>query len=162
MTELAVQLENLRRDFGSVTALDGLSLQVPAGIIFGFLGPNGAGKTTTIRILLGLLEPTSGRAEVMGYDSITQADRVRANSGVLLEHNGIYEHLSAEDNLEFFGRVNNMSAGDRRARIKETLTQIGLWERRKKTGFMRGSQNQRPNGNCCLSIIRSEAMPVMT
>ena len=133
MTELAIQLDNLRRDFGSVRALDGLSLEVPAGIIFGFLGPNGAGKTTTIRILLGLLEPTSGRAEVMGYDTITQADQVRVNSGVLLEHNGIYEHLSAADNLEFYGRVNNMSAGDRRARIKETLTQIGLWDRRKET-----------------------------
>ena len=133
MTELAIKLDNLRRDFASIRAVDGISLEVPAGIIFGFLGPNGAGKTTTIRILLGLLEPTSGRAEVMGYDSITQADQVRTNSGVLLEHNGIYEHLSAEDNLEFYGRVNNMSAGDRRARIKETLSQIGLWERRKET-----------------------------
>ena len=133
MTESAIKCENLKRDFGSVRALDGLSLEVPGGIIFGFLGPNGAGKTTTIRTLLGLLEPTSGRAQVMGYDTRTQADQVRANSGVLLEHNGIYEHLSAEDNLEFYGRVNNMSANDRQARIKELLTQFGLWERRKET-----------------------------
>jgi ABC-2 type transport system ATP-binding protein len=133
MPELAINIENLARDFGAVRALDGLSLDVPSGIIFGFLGPNGAGKTTTIRILLGLLEPTSGRAEVMGYDTVKQADRVRASAGVLLEHTGIYEHLSAEDNLEFYGRVNNMPVGERRARIKELLTQIGLWERRMET-----------------------------
>jgi ABC-2 type transport system ATP-binding protein len=69
----------------------------------------------------------------MGYDTVTQADQVRASSGVLLEHTGIYEHLSAEDNLEFYGRVNNMPVGERRARIKELLTQFGLWERRADT-----------------------------
>jgi ABC-type uncharacterized transport system ATPase subunit len=66
MTETAIRIENLTRDFGLVRAVDGLSLEMPAGIIFGFLGPNGAGKTTTINLLLGLLEPTSGRAEVLG------------------------------------------------------------------------------------------------
>jgi len=133
MTELAINIENITREFGAVRALDDLSMVVPSGIIFGFLGPNGAGKTTTIRILLGLLEPTSGRAEVMGYDTVNQADQVRANSGVLLEHTGIYDHLSAEDNLEFYGRVNNIPVGTRRTRIKELLTQIGLWERRGET-----------------------------
>jgi ABC-type multidrug transport system ATPase subunit len=67
MTEVAIHIENLIRDLGPVRALDNLSLEVPAGIIFGFLGPNGAGKTT-IRLLLGLLEPTSGRVEVLGFD----------------------------------------------------------------------------------------------
>ena len=79
-------------------AVDGLSLEVPAGILFGFLGPNGADKTTTIRLLLGLLEPTAGRAEVLDFDTRTQADEVRARTGALLEHSGIYEQLSAEDN----------------------------------------------------------------
>lgn len=102
--------------------MDDLSLAVPAGTIFGFLGPNRAGKTTTIRILLGLLEPTRGRAEVLGYDTVTQAGDVRANSGILLEHTGIYEHLSPEENLEFYGRVNHMPDGERSARIKELLT----------------------------------------
>jgi ABC-2 type transport system ATP-binding protein len=133
MPELAIKIENLTRDFGTVRALDDLSLAVPSGIIFGFLGPNGAGKTTTIRTLLGLLEPTSGRAEVMGYDTVNQVDKVRASTGVLLEHTGIYEHLSAEDNLEFYGRVNNMPVGERHARIKELLAQFGLWERRVET-----------------------------
>ena len=74
MTETAIRVENLTRDFETVRAVDDLSLEMPAGIIFGFLGPNGAGKTTTINLLLGLLEPTSGRAEVLGFDTRTQAD----------------------------------------------------------------------------------------
>ena len=132
MTETAIHIENLTRDFGSVRAVDNLSLEVPAGIIFGFLGPNGAGKTTTIRLLLGLLEPTDGRAEVLGFDTRTQAAEVRTHTGALLEHTGIYEHLSAEDNLEFYGRAWHMPASERQARIKELLTRIGLWERRKE------------------------------
>jgi len=132
MTETAIRIENLTRDFGTVRAVDGLSLEVPSGIIFGFLGPNGAGKTTTINLLLGLLEPTSGRAEVLGFDTRTQADEVRTRAGALLEHPGLYEQLSAEDNLEFYGRIWRMPATGRQARIKELLTHMGLWERRKE------------------------------
>jgi ABC-2 type transport system ATP-binding protein len=128
----AICIENLTRDFKSVRALDKLDLQVPSGIVFGFLGPNGAGKTTTINLLLGLLEPTDGQATVLGFDTRTQAGKVRARCGALLEHTGLYEQMSAEDNLEFYGRVNRMSAVDRQARIKELLTNIGLWERRKE------------------------------
>jgi ABC-2 type transport system ATP-binding protein len=132
MTKNAIRIENLTRDFETVRALDGLSLEVPAGIIFGFLGPNGAGKTTTINLLLGLLEPTSGRAEVLGFDTRTQADEVRTRTGALLEHTGIYEQLSAEDNLQFYGRVWRMASDERQARIQELLTHMGLWERRKE------------------------------
>ena len=131
MTEIAIRIENLTRDFGPVRALDGLSLEVPVGIIFGFLGPNGAGKTTTINLLLGLLEPTDGRAEVLGFDTRTQANEVRTRTGALLEHSGIYEQLSAEDYLEFYGRVWRLPVAEREARIKELLTHMGLWERRK-------------------------------
>ena len=130
MTEITIRIENLTRDFGPVRAVNGLFLEVPSGIIFGFLGPNGAGKTTTIRLLLGLLEPMDGRAEVLGFDTRTQADEVRTRTGALLEHSGIYEHLSAEDNLEFYGRVYRIPAAERQTRIKELLTHIGLWERR--------------------------------
>jgi ABC-2 type transport system ATP-binding protein len=126
----AIRLENLTRDFGTVRAVDDLSLEVPAGVIYGFLGPNGAGKTTTIRLLLGLLDPTAGRAKVLGFDTCTQADEVRARTGALLEHTGVYERLSVEDNLEFYGRAYRLPPAERRARIKELLTQMGLWERR--------------------------------
>jgi len=132
MTETAIRIENLTRDFETVRAVDGLSLDVPTGIIFGFLGPNGAGKTTTINLLLGLLEPTSGRAEVLGFDTRTQADEVRTRTGALLEHSGVYEQLTAEDNLEFYGRVWRMAPAERQARIKELLTHMGVWERRKE------------------------------
>ena len=135
MTATAIRLDGLARDFkaasGTVRAVDGLSLEVPAGTIFGFLGPNGAGKTTTIRLLLGLLEPSAGSAQVLGLDTQTRANEVRARTGALLEHCGVYEHLSAEDNLEFYGRVWRIPTGERQARIKEMLTQMGLWERRK-------------------------------
>jgi ABC-2 type transport system ATP-binding protein len=97
---VAIGMENLTRTFGQVRAVDGLSLEVPSGIIFGFLGPNGAGKTTTIHLLLGLLEPTAGRAEVLGFDTCKQAGEIRARTGALLEHSGVYEQMSAEDNLE--------------------------------------------------------------
>jgi ABC-2 type transport system ATP-binding protein len=132
MIETAIRIENLIRDYGPVRALDGLSLEVPAGIIFGFLGPNGAGKTTTIHLLLGLLEPTAGRVEVLDFDTRTQADQVRTHIGALLEHSGLYEQLTAEENLEFYGRAWRMPTTERRARIKELLSHIGLWHRRKE------------------------------
>ncbi|MDD5082212.1 MAG: ABC transporter ATP-binding protein [Dehalococcoidales bacterium] len=130
MTELAIRTENLTRDFRSLRALDSLSLEIQAGSIFGFLGPNGAGKTTTINLLLGLLEPTSGKAEVLGFDIQRQADDIRANSGALLEYPGLYEQMNAEENLEFYGRVWCLPLVEIRARTKELLTQMGLWERR--------------------------------
>ena len=133
MNNLAIHTENLTRDFKIVRAVDALTLDVPPGIIFGFLGPNGSGKTTTIRLLLGLLEPTSGKAEVLGLDTRTQADQIRERAGALLEHSGLYERLSAEDNLDFYGQVWRMSAAERQARAKELLGHLGLWERRKET-----------------------------
>ena len=133
MTETAIRAADLSRRFDGVRAVDHLSLEIPRGIVFGFLGPNGAGKTTTIRLLLGLLEPTGGRAEVLGFDTRTRSDEVRLRTGALLEHPGLYERLSAEDNLEFYGRVWHLPAAERRARIKELLTHLGLWERRRES-----------------------------
>jgi ABC-2 type transport system ATP-binding protein len=132
MTRTAIRVDGLTRDFGAVRAVDHLSLEVPAGVIYGFLGPNGAGKTTTINLLLGLLEPTEGQATVLGFDTRTQADKVRERTGALLEHTGLYEQMSAEDNLEFYGRVYRMSPADRQARIKELLTSMSVWDRRKE------------------------------
>lgn len=131
METYAIITQNLSRDFGSVRAVDSLTLEVPHGIVFGFLGPNGAGKTTTIRLLLGLLSPTAGSSKVLGYDTATQADQIRARTGSLLEHHGLYERMSAEDNLEFYGRIYRIPAAQRQARIQELLEHIGLWERRK-------------------------------
>ena len=132
MSEIAICTENLTCDFDTVRAVDCLSLKVPQGIVFGFLGPNGAGKTTMIRLLLGLLEPTDGWAEALGFDTRTQTGAIRERAGALLEHHGLYERLSAEDNLEFYGRINRVPKAERQARIKELLTDLGPWERRKE------------------------------
>ena len=130
MEGLAIQARGLARSFGQVRALDDLSIEVPAGSVFGFLGPNGAGKTTTIRLLLGLIEPTSGSALVLGFDTRTQSHEIRARAGALLEHAGLYERLSAEDNLRFQGRVARMPRQQLDDRIRELLTHVGLWDRR--------------------------------
>jgi ABC-2 type transport system ATP-binding protein len=128
--ELAIRTQSLTRTFGAIHAVDDLTLEVPRGIVFGFLGPNGAGKTTTIRLLLGLLEPSSGQAEVLGFDTRFQAADIRARSGALLEDAGIYNRLSAEANLDFYARVWHLSSTDRHARIRELLVRFDLWERR--------------------------------
>jgi len=107
-------------------------MDVPAGIVFGFLGPNGAGKTTTIHLLLGLLEPTQGKARVMGFDTRSHADEIRNRSGALLEYSGLYERMSAEDNLDLYGRIYRMPGPERKARAKELLTHLALWDRRKE------------------------------
>lgn len=133
MSIFAIQTDQLTRDFGSLRAVDHLTLQVPAGRIFGLLGPNGAGKTTTIRLLLGLLPPTSGQVRVLGMDPLQQGEAVRQRCGALLEHAGLYERLSAEDNLEFYARIWRMDAAARKARIQQLLEGLGLWERRKET-----------------------------
>jgi len=133
MDELVIQTHQLTRDFGSLRAVDHLTLEVPAGQIFGLLGPNGAGKTTTIRLLLGLLPPTSGQVRVLGLDPLQQGEAVRSRCGALLEHAGLYERLSAEDNLDFYARIWHMDTPARKKRIQELLEGLGLWERRKDT-----------------------------
>ena len=131
MIDFAIQTENLTCNFpNGVRALQDLSLKVPQGNIFGFLGSNGSGKTTTIHLLLGLLQATSGGAKVLGFDINTQSKEIRDRTGVLLEHPGLYERLSAEANLEFYGRIYRLSTKERRTRIKELLGNLGLWERR--------------------------------
>ena len=127
---IAIRAAGLTRHFETVTAVDDLTLEVPAGTVFGFLGPNGAGKTTTIRMLLGLLEATTGEASVLGHDSQRDGDAVRRRCGVLLEHAGLYERLSAADNLEFFARLWHIPVADRQQRIIELLAHFSLAERR--------------------------------
>lgn len=126
----AIQTNQLTRSFGTLKAVDRLTLSVPRGTVFGFLGPNGSGKTTTIRLLLGLLDPDGGQAQVLGYDIREQAEEVRARSGALLEHHGLYERLSAAENLDYYGRIWHMSKAEREARIRELLDPLGLYERR--------------------------------
>jgi ABC-2 type transport system ATP-binding protein len=128
--EYAIETENLSRTFGGQCAVDRISLTVRAGTVFGLLGPKGSGKTTVIRLLLGLLEPTAGAGSVLGLDIRTQGDRIRENTGALLAHSGLYDRLTAVENLDFYGRIWHMPAADRRARTKELLNSLNLWDLR--------------------------------
>jgi len=105
MREYAIETEELTKAFGDVRAVDGLNLQVPVGSIFGLLGPNGAGKTTTIKMLLGLVAPTSGSARVLGFDVRTQSEEIRRRVGYLSETSGMYGYMSVGELLSFTRRV---------------------------------------------------------
>jgi ABC-2 type transport system ATP-binding protein len=126
----AIQTNQLTRSFGALKAVDHLTLEVPRGTVFGFLGPNGSGKTTTIRLLLGLLDADQGDAHVLGFNVKTHADEVRTRCGALLEHHGLYERLSASENLDYYGRIWHMSKVDREKRIRELLEPLDLYPRR--------------------------------
>lgn len=126
----AILTEQLTHIVGTKTIVDQVDLSVPAGRLFSLLGPMGAGKTTLIRLLLGLVEPTRGAAWVLGYNVRTHADWIRAHTGVVLQSPGLYENLTAFENLELFGRIWHLPAAERRERIRALLHRHGLWERR--------------------------------
>ena len=127
-----IDLENLTKTFGDFTAVDSVSLHVDEGEVFGFLGPNGAGKTTTVRMLACLISKTSGRATVGGYEVGNNSDqpKIRGMIGFLPENVGLYEELSAYDNLDFYGRYYKLTLQKRREQIEYFLKMLGLWDKR--------------------------------
>ena len=108
---LAIEVMGLTKKFGEFTAVNDMSFEVPRGEIFGFLGPNGAGKTTTIRMLLGLLTPTAGTANVVGFDVIKQSEALRRHIGYMSQKFSLYNDLSVEENLNFYGGFMGCGAG---------------------------------------------------
>ncbi len=128
--EPVIEIDGLSKRFGDFYAVDGLSLTVPRGSVFGFLGPNGAGKTTTINLLLGLIEPSGGSARVLGFDSVAGSAEIRTRVGALLDEPGLYEQMSAYENLEFYARAWRIPHAIRGARIEGLLNELGLWDRR--------------------------------
>jgi len=115
--------------FGELVAVDHLDLEIAKGTVYGFLGPNGAGKSTTIRLLLGLLAPTAGSASIAGHDVVHAGDAARAACGVLLDDDGLYDRLSAAQNLELFGRIAGLERAERASRAGALLDHIGLADR---------------------------------
>ncbi|MCX6004026.1 MAG: ABC transporter ATP-binding protein [Chloroflexi bacterium] len=127
-----ITIENLTKKFGKVTAVEGLTFQVKEGEVFGFLGPNGAGKTTTIRMLCCLISKTSGEATIGDYH-IGKADdslQIRRMIGLIPDNVGLYDDLTASENLDFYGKLYECPEGPRRENIERFLKMLDLWERK--------------------------------
>ena len=128
MNSQAVIIENLTRKFGDFTAVDAISLTVNSGEIFGFLGANGAGKTTAIRMLCGLLLPTSGSGRVNGFDVFKENEKIKSSIGYMSQKFSLYADLTGRENLEFYGMVYGLSNRQLQDRIQAVIEELGLSE----------------------------------
>jgi ABC-2 type transport system ATP-binding protein len=130
--ELAIETFGLRREFGDVVAVEGLDLAVEKGTFFGFLGPNGAGKSTTIKVLTGLLGPSSGSARILGHDVVTDPVAAKKVMGVVPEESALFERLTAPEYLRFVGRMYGLPRATIDARSEELLELMGLQDDSRK------------------------------
>ncbi len=147
----AVEVDHLTKRFGKFTAVDDVSIQVARGEIFGFLGPNGAGKSTTIRILCGLLRPSSGRAVVAGFDVAKAPEKVRANIGYMSQKFSLYDDLTVEENIDFFAGVYGVARELRPERKAHALRMANLEARRDSmTRLLAGGWKQRLALGCAI------------
>ncbi len=147
----AVEVEHLTKTFGRFTAVDDVSIQVARGEILGFLGPNGAGKSTTIRILCGLLRPTSGRARVAGFDVAKAPEKVRANIGYMSQKFSLYDDLTVEENIDFFAGIYGVPREVRPERKANALRMANLEARRgSMTRLLAGGWKQRLALGCAI------------
>ena len=124
----AIVVRNLTKVFGTFKAVDAVSFEVQRVEIFGFLGPNGAGKSTTIRMLNGLLLPTSGEGTVAGYDIIREQEQIRQHLGYMSQRFSLYSDLTVAENLTFFGGVYGLAPEKVKVRSQEVLSLVGLLE----------------------------------
>ena len=144
MDSYAVQVVDLTKKFGDFVAVDAVTFDIRRGEIFGFLGPNGAGKTTTIRMLLGLLRPTSGRASVLGYDIVRQPEQIRRHIGYMSQRFSLYRDLTVGENLDFYGRTYGVRGRQLRERKRFVIEMAGLEGReRELTRNLSGGWKQR-------------------
>jgi ABC-2 type transport system ATP-binding protein len=139
-----VKTESLSRRFGSLVAVRDVSLEVHRGEIFGVLGPNGAGKSTTIRMLCGILDPSGGKGTVVGYDIFKEAELVKRRIGYMTQKFSLYEDLTVEENMLFYGGVYGVAPRTLRPRVRTTLDEMGLGPRKKQiAGTLSGGWKQR-------------------
>lgn len=142
--EKAVEAVQLRRVFGDFTAVDRISFEIPRGEIFGLLGPNGAGKTTTMRMLCGILTPTSGEARVMGFDVARQAEDVKQRIGYMSQKFALYNDLTVYENLDFYANLYGVSREKFKRRMAELIEMAGLRGHEKQlTADLSGAWRQR-------------------
>ncbi|MDW6093425.1 ABC transporter ATP-binding protein [Vibrio rhizosphaerae] len=144
MTKYAIEAENVVKRFGDFTAIEDVRLQIPKGAIYGFLGPNGCGKSTTIRVLTGLLHPTSGQVKVLGLDIPRESEQLRLKIGYMTQKFSLYDDLTVEENLQFIGQIFGMGHRQLNQRLNQQLQTYGLDQRRKqRVSGMSGGQKQR-------------------
>jgi len=139
-----IVIKDLVKDFGDVKAVNGLTLDIRKGELFGLLGPNGAGKTTTISILCGLLEPTAGSAQIAGFDIRKDMPKIKERIGVCPQEAAVFKFLTGKENIELFGNLHGMDKHVLRERTTELLSQAGFSEsaRRKAKGYSGGMLRQ--------------------
>ncbi|MET0500444.1 MAG: ABC transporter ATP-binding protein [Candidatus Binatia bacterium] len=139
-----IKLSNLVKNYGRLAAVDSLNLEVQAGEIFGFLGPNGAGKTTTIRVMMGILRPTSGEVFLGGYDVERQPEEAKAISGFIPDRPFIYEKLSGREFLQFVGRLHRVDGSRLEQRIAELLSyfELARWQDELVEGYSHGMKQR--------------------
>ena len=144
MTEPIIETMMLTKNYGDLIAVDQLNMSIDEGEMFGFLGPNGAGKTTTILMLMGLSVPSSGTAVVAGYDIIEQSREIRKVASILPEYSNVYGELTAYENLDYIGRLNDIEKEEREDRIEEMLEFVGMsdWRDTKAESFSRGMKQR--------------------
>ena len=144
MNELVIKAKNLGRNFGDLKAVQGLDLEVEKGSIYGFLGPNGCGKTTAIRLLMGLLKPTTGEIEVLGFKLPKDAEKLRRHIGYMTQKFSLYDDLTVKENLQFMAKIYGLSGKVQKNRISELLSIYGLDQKQNQlAGSMSGGQRQR-------------------
>jgi len=149
--EYAIEIHNLKKQFGDFVAVDGISFNIPRGKIFGFLGPNGSGKSTTIRMLCGVLSPTSGSGTVLDLDILRDSERIKQNIGYMSQKFGLYEDLTIMENLQFFGSVYGIPKKELKKRIDEILDLCALGGREGAlVGILSGGWKQRIALGCSL------------
>jgi ABC-2 type transport system ATP-binding protein len=147
----AISVDSLSKHFGEFVAVDQVSFSVEEGEIFGWLGPNGAGKTTTIRMLLGLLKPTSGQMSVLGYDPTVETKIMQAQVGYMSQQFTLYNELTAQENIRFYGQVYGLSPAELNQRQDELLHMAGLSGRANVlTGSLSGGWKQRLALGCAI------------
>jgi ABC-2 type transport system ATP-binding protein len=148
----AVHTEKLTKVFGEITAVDGVTFDINRGEVFGVLGPNGSGKTTTIRMLCGLLKPTSGTATVAGFDVRTQSEEIRRHIGYMSQRFGMYEDLTVAENLDFYSSLYGLAGEEKRKRMAELFDELGLRPRiNQLVGTLSGGWKQRISLACAIA-----------
>ena len=149
--ERSIEARDLEKRFGDFVAVDRISFDILKGEVFGFLGPNGAGKSTTIRMLCGILSPTSGVGTVAGYDLRTQPEKIKQHIGYMSQRFSLYEDLSVEENIDFYGGIYRIPPEKKRGRKEWVIEMAGLSDhRRTKTGFLSGGWKQRLALGCAI------------